>query len=54
MALTQNLVIWPWLYPIHHRLNGHEFEQRSGRWQKTGKPGVVRSMGSQSRTLLCD
>ena len=30
----------------HHRLNGHEFEQ-TGRWWRTGKPGVLQSMGLQ-------
>ena len=29
----------------HHRLNGHEFEQSSRRWWRTGKPGVLQSMG---------
>ena len=28
----------------HHRPDGHEFEQAPGR---TGKPGVLQSMGSQ-------
>ena len=31
----------------HHRLNGHEFEQTLGDGEKRGKPGVLRSMGSQ-------
>ena len=32
----------------HHWLDGHEFEQTSGvSWWWTGRPGVVRSMGSQ-------
>ena len=31
----------------HHQLNGHEFEQASGSWLRTGKPGVLQSMGSQ-------
>ena len=30
----------------HHQLNGHEFEL-SGRQLRTGKPGVLQSMGSQ-------
>ena len=30
----------------HHRLNGHEFEQTPGDG-RTGKPGVLQSMGSQ-------
>ena len=29
----------------HHWLNGHEFEASSGRWWRTGKPGVLQSMG---------
>ena len=29
----------------HHRLSGHEFEQTPG--GRTGKPGVLQSMGSQ-------
>ena len=39
----------------HHRLNGHEFEQTLGNslgktlGNRTGKPGVLQSMGSQSR-----
>ena len=28
----------------HHRLSAHEFEQ-PGRWWRTGRPGVLRSMG---------
>ena len=31
----------------HHRLDGHEFEQALGVGNKTGKPGVLQSMGSQ-------
>ena len=31
----------------HHRLNGHEFEQASGVGDKTGKPDMLQSMGSQ-------
>ena len=30
----------------HHRLNGHELEQTPGDG-RTGKPGVLQSMGSQ-------
>ena len=30
----------------HHKLNGHEFEPTPG-WWRTGKPGVLRSTGSQ-------
>ena len=37
----------------HHQLDGHEFEQ-TGSWWWTGKPGVLQSMGSQSRTWLSD
>ena len=32
----------------HHRLHGHD----SGRWRRTGKPGVLQSMRSQ--TVGCD
>ena len=28
----------------HHQLNGHEFEETP---ERTGKPGVLQSMGSQ-------
>ena len=31
----------------HHQLNGHEFWASSGRWWRTGKPGVLQRMGSQ-------
>ena len=31
----------------HHWLNGHEFEESSKRWWRTGKPGMLQSMGSQ-------
>ena len=30
----------------HHWLDGYEFEQTGG-WWRTGKPGVLKSMGSQ-------
>ena len=30
----------------HHQLNGHEFEHTRRQW-RTGKPGVLQSMGSQ-------
>ena len=30
-----------------HRLNGHEFEQNSRRWWRTGKPDVLQSLRSQ-------
>ena len=30
----------------HHRLNGHDWAS-PGRWWRTGKPGVLQSMGSQ-------
>ena len=32
----------------YHGLNGHEFEQAFGRWWRTGKPGKLQSMGSQT------
>jgi len=32
----------------------HEFELAPGSWWWTGKPGMVQSMGSQSRTWLSD
>ena len=35
----------------HHRFNRHEWAN-SGRWWRTGKPGMLQSMGSQSWTLL--
>ena len=31
----------------HHRLDGHEFDLNSGSWSWTGRPGVLRFMGSQ-------
>ena len=31
----------------HHRLDGHEFEQTLGDGERTGKPGVLKPMGSQ-------
>ena len=34
----------------HHRLDGHESEQAPGVHVGHGKPGVLQSMGSQSRT----
>ena len=43
---TDEMVGW------HHRLDGHEFEQAPGNGWRTGKPGVLQSMGSQSRTRL--
>ena len=36
----------------HHQLNGHEFKASSGSWWWTGKPGVLQSTGSLSRTWL--
>ena len=33
----------------HHWLNGHEFEQTLGDW-RTGKPGVLQSMGSVAKS----
>ena len=29
----------------HHRLTGHEFEQALGAGERTGKPGVLQSIG---------
>ena len=31
----------------HHQLNGHEFEQTLGDSGRTGKPGMLQSMGLQ-------
>ena len=31
----------------HHWHDGHEFEQASGEWWRTGKAGMLQSMGSQ-------
>ena len=39
------------MFGWYHWLNGHEFEQTLGEW-RTGKPGVLQSMGLQSRTQL--
>ena len=36
----------------HHWLDGHEFEQAPGVSDGQGRPGVLQSMGSQSRTRL--
>ena len=39
----------------HHQLKGHEFEQALERWWRTGKPGMLQSMGSAKiRTWLSD
>ena len=39
----------------HHWFNGQEVEQAAGRWWRTGKPGMLQSIGLQkSRTLLSD
>ena len=38
------MIVW------HHWLNGHEFEQTPG--DRTGKPGILLSMGLQSQTPL--
>ena len=38
----------------HHRLSGHQFWANFGRWWRTGKPGALQSMGSQSWTRLSD
>ena len=32
----------------HHWLSRHEFEQTPGRWLRTGKPGMLQSMGLQN------
>ena len=32
---------------LHHRLDGHEFEQALGVGDGQGGPGVLQSMGSQ-------
>ena len=37
----------------HHRLNGLEFSKTRRQW-RTGKPGVLQSMGSQSQTQPSD
>ena len=39
------------MFGRHHRLNGHEVEQTLGN-RRTGKPGMLQSMGSQSQTWL--
>ena len=31
----------------HHQFNGYEFEQAPGDGERTGKPGMLQSMGSQ-------
>ena len=38
----------------HHQLNGHELEQAPGVGDRTEKPGLLQSMGSQSQTRLSD
>ena len=39
-GMTENeMVGW------HHWLDGHEFEQAPGSWWRTGKPGVLQSVG---------
>ena len=43
-----------WLAGWHPRLNGYEFEQTPGDAWRTGKPGKLQSMGSQSQTRLRD
>ena len=32
----------------HHQLNGHEFEQTPGRWERTGKTSVLLFTGLQT------
>ena len=36
----------------HHWLNGHEFGQDLGDIGRTGKPGLLQSIGLQSQTRL--
>ena len=38
----------------HHQHNGHEVWVNSSRQWRTGKPGVLQSMGSQSQTQLSE
>ena len=38
----------------HHWLDGHRVWVNFGRWWWTGRPGMLRFMGSQSRTWLSD
>ena len=38
----------------HHQLDGHEVSASSGSWWWTRKPGLLKSMGLQSQTLLSD
>ena len=38
----------------HHRFNGHEFRANFGRWWRTGRPGLLQFMGSQSWKRLSD
>ena len=42
------------MFEWHHWLYGHEFEQALGNWWRTGKTGVLQSMGSQSQSRLSD
>ena len=42
-----------WMVGWHHWLDGHEFEQAPGAGDRTGKPGVLQSGGSQ-RVRLSD
>ena len=37
----------------HHRLNGHQVWANSGRWSRTGKPGVLQSMGRRESIRDC-
>ena len=38
----------------HHWLDEHDVWGTSRSWERTGKPGMLQSMGSQSRTRLSD
>ena len=43
LIMVQQRMIVGW----HHRLNGHEFEQAAGDGERTGKTGMLQSMGLQ-------
>ena len=40
-GMTDEIVGW------YHRLNGHKVWASSGRWWRTGRPGMLQSVGSQ-------
>ena len=48
-GMTEDEMVW-W----HHRLDEHEFEQAPGGCWGTVKPGMLQTVGSQSRTWLGD